>query len=98
MGNQAEVDLMKPGDRRMALPCVLHLPDMGSVRITCSMPGATLDYDAWRIPSKHQGKPATITVGFPAATAAYRRGATAAGGTAVPVAGAAAGAAAGFWA
>ena len=26
--------LMQPGERRMALPCVLHLPDMGSVRIT----------------------------------------------------------------
>ena len=31
--------LMKSGDRRMALPCVLHLPDRGSVRITADAPG-----------------------------------------------------------
>ena len=28
--------LMQPGERRMSLPCVLHLPDMGTVRITCT--------------------------------------------------------------
>ena len=25
---------MKPGEPRMGLPCVLHLPDMGTLRIT----------------------------------------------------------------
>lgn len=40
--------LIQPGDLRVALPCVLHLPDMGSVRITCNVPGAKLDYDARR--------------------------------------------------
>ena len=40
--------LMRPGQRRVTLPCVLHLPDMGSARITGSAPGLTLDYDAQR--------------------------------------------------
>ena len=57
--------LMKPGDRRMALPCVLHLPDMGTLRITCNVPGATLDYDARRFV-----KPASVRIGFPPAAAA----------------------------
>ncbi|MCX6895401.1 MAG: hypothetical protein NTZ16_07900 [Verrucomicrobia bacterium] len=56
--------LMSPGERRMALPCVLHLPDMGSVRITCNVPGAKLDYDARR-----RTKPAFVRIAFPAATA-----------------------------
>ena len=40
--------LMKPGERQMSLPCVLHLPDMGSVQITSRTPGLKLDYDARR--------------------------------------------------
>lgn len=40
--------LMKPGERRMSLPCVLHLPDMGSCRITCNVRDWKLDYDARR--------------------------------------------------
>ena len=59
--------LMQPGERRMALPCVLHLPDMGSVRITCSVAGAKLDYDArrWKVPALF------VSVAFPAATPAH---------------------------
>jgi Bacterial alpha-L-rhamnosidase 6 hairpin glycosidase domain len=61
--------LMKPGERRMSLPCVLHLPDMGSVRITCNIPGATLDYDARRfvetLPFVH--------IAFPPANPTQRR-------------------------
>ncbi len=38
--------LMKPGERRMPLPCVLHLPDMGTVRITGAR--LPLEYDARR--------------------------------------------------
>ena len=34
--------LMKPGERRMSLPCVLHLPDMGTVRITGNAGAARL--------------------------------------------------------
>jgi len=53
--------LMKPGERRMALPCLLHLPDMGTLRITGE---GALDYDARRFV-----KPAFVRVAFPAATA-----------------------------
>ena len=52
--------LMKPGERQMSLPCVLHLPDMGSLRITGK---GKLDYDARR-----RVKPAFVRVAFPAAT------------------------------
>jgi hypothetical protein len=57
--------LMKPGERQMSLPCVLHLPDMGSLRITGD---GKLDYDARRYV-----KPAFVRVAFPAATAKQRR-------------------------
>lgn len=56
--------LMAPGERRMSLPCVLHLPNMGSVRITCNVSGAKLDYDARR-----WVKPDFVRVAFPPATA-----------------------------
>lgn len=55
---------MKPGDQRMALPCVLHLPDMGSLRITANTEGAMLDYDARRFV-----KPPFVRIAFPGATA-----------------------------
>jgi hypothetical protein len=55
---------MAPGERRMELPCVLHLPDMGSVRITGSAPGVKLDYEARR-----RVKPAFVQALFPSATA-----------------------------
>ncbi len=60
--------LMRPGERRMALPCVLHLPDMGSVRITGSAPGLMLDYDARRWTN-----PLSVRIAFPPATAQQRR-------------------------
>jgi len=56
--------LMKEGDRRMALPCVLHLPDRGSVRIMADSPGAMLDYDARRYV-----KTPFVRIAFPGATA-----------------------------
>jgi len=56
--------LMKAGERRMALPCVLHLPDMGSLRITSQTTGLSLDYDARRYV-----KPPFVQVAFPPATA-----------------------------
>ena len=56
--------LMEPGDRRMSLPCVLHLPDMGSVRITSNVRDAKLGYDARRsVPTPF------VRVEFPPATA-----------------------------
>ena len=57
--------VMKPGERRMNVPCVLHLPDMGTLRITCNVPDAQLDYDArrWNVPTPF------VHIAFPAATA-----------------------------
>ncbi len=60
--------LMKPGHRRMTLPCVLHLPDMGSLRITGNVPGLALEYDARRFV-----RPAYVRIAFPSATAERRR-------------------------
>lgn len=57
--------LMEAGERRVALPCVLHLPDLGSVRIRSNVKGAKLDYDARRYV-----KPNFVAVSFPPATAA----------------------------
>lgn len=59
---------MKPGERQMDLPCVLHLPDMGTLRITCDTPGARLEYDARRFVN-----PSFVRVAFPPATAKQRR-------------------------
>jgi len=55
--------LVKPGELKTALPAVLHLPDMGSFRITCNRPGQKLDYDARRYVQTP-----FVSVGFPAAT------------------------------
>ena len=60
--------LMKPGERQMSLPCLLHLPDMGTLRITCDASDAKLDYDARRFV-----QPPFVRVAFPAATAKQRR-------------------------
>lgn len=53
--------LMKPGERRMGLPCLLHLPGLGTLRVTGE---GTLDYDARR-----RVKPSFVHIAFPAATA-----------------------------
>jgi len=60
--------LMKAGERRVSLPCVLHMPDRGSVRVSADAPGAALDYDARRYV-----KTPFVRVEFPAATAARPR-------------------------
>lgn len=59
---------MPPGESRMRLPCVLHLPDMGSLRITSAVPELTLDYRASRQVESPMAR--FVHVGFPAATAA----------------------------
>lgn len=59
---------MKPGEKRVALPCVLHLPDRGSLRITSKAGGAALDYDARRYV-----KTPYVRIAFPPATAARPR-------------------------
>jgi len=60
---------MRPGQRQVALPCVLHLPDMGSVRISANVSHGQLDYDArrWQAPAPF------VRVAFPAATAQQAR-------------------------
>ncbi|MBI5394032.1 MAG: hypothetical protein HZA91_01915 [Verrucomicrobia bacterium] len=60
--------LMQAGERRMALPCVLHMPGMGSCRITGNVPGAKLDYDARRYV-----KTPFVHIEFPPATAQQPR-------------------------
>ncbi|HEY3322650.1 MAG TPA: hypothetical protein VGP72_19500 [Planctomycetota bacterium] len=76
--------LMKPGERHMGLPCVLHLPDMGSLRIVAQSSGIApedgtqsrriapqgrLDYDARR----WKVKTPFVRVAFPPATAQQPR-------------------------
>jgi hypothetical protein len=60
--------LMQPHELRVLLPALLHLPDMGSVRITADAPGWKLDYDARRnVPRPF------VRISFPAATASTPR-------------------------
>ena len=54
--------LMPPHEHLVVLPALLHLPDMGSVRITASAPGWKLDYDARRNVPK-----AFVRISFPPA-------------------------------
>jgi hypothetical protein len=55
--------LMAPREQRVLLPAVLHLPDMGSVRITANAPGWKLDCDARRsVPQPF------VRIAFPPAT------------------------------
>jgi hypothetical protein len=55
--------LMVPHEQRVSLPALLHLPDMGSVRITADVPGWKLDYDARRNVPR-----AFVRISFPPAT------------------------------
>jgi hypothetical protein len=55
--------LMAPREQRVLLPAVLHLPDLGSVRITANVPGSKLDCDARRnVPQPF------VRIAFPPAT------------------------------
>ncbi len=56
--------MIAPGERRVALPCVLHLPDLGTFRIHCDVPGWKLDYEARRM----QPGGDFVRVEFPPAT------------------------------
>ncbi len=53
---------MDPGQRRVRLPCVMHWPDLGSARLTCSHDDIRLDYDASR-----RARPRYVRVRFPPA-------------------------------
>ncbi len=48
----------------MQIPCILHLPDLGTARITCNVPGVVLGYDALRF-----AKTPFVAISFPPATA-----------------------------
>jgi hypothetical protein len=39
---------MKPRAREVAMPCLVHVPDHGTFRVTCDVPGQALDCDARR--------------------------------------------------
>jgi hypothetical protein len=56
---------MEKSRQAMQIPCVLHLPDLGTIRITCNVPGVSLGYDALRFV-----KTPYVAITFPAATAA----------------------------
>jgi hypothetical protein len=58
--------LMPPGESVMSLPCVLHLPDMGSLRITGSMPEGKLGYSSSRTVEPPMVR--YVHIVFPAAT------------------------------
>ena len=60
--------LMLPREQRVLLPALLHLPDLGSVRITADAPGWKLDYDARRnVPRPF------VRISFPPAVASTPR-------------------------
>lgn len=63
--------LMPPGEQKMNVPCVLHLPDQGSMRITGSVPDLQLDYDACRYVQAPLVR--YVHIVFPAATAQQPR-------------------------
>jgi hypothetical protein len=52
---------MKPRVLQVATPCLLHVPDHGTFRVTCDVPGQTLDYDSRRFAGRW------VQVGFPPA-------------------------------
>jgi hypothetical protein len=46
-----------PEKNRVSFPCLLHLPGMGTFRISCSDPAVTLWYDADRFNNTRKGEP-----------------------------------------
>lgn len=57
---------MAKAPRQMRLPCILHLPDLGTARISCNVESVTIGYDAMRFV-----KTPFVQVAFPAATAQH---------------------------
>ncbi|MGC8623647.1 MAG: MGH1-like glycoside hydrolase domain-containing protein [Phycisphaerae bacterium] len=57
---------MAEAPRQMRVPCILHLPDLGTARISCSVESVCLGYDALRYV-----KTPFVQVTFPAATAQH---------------------------
>ncbi|MBS1565908.1 MAG: twin-arginine translocation signal domain-containing protein, partial [Bacteroidetes bacterium] len=56
-------------DQRLSFPCVLHLPGMGSFRISCNKPAATVLYDAYRFHGKDEKGEPYIRLSFDGANA-----------------------------
>ncbi len=54
---------LMPGELKVSTPCVLHLPDHGTVRISANQKSAALDYDARRRRPEN-----FVRVAFPPAT------------------------------
>ncbi len=57
---------MAEAPRQMRMPCILHLPDLGTARISCSVESVCLGYDALRYV-----KTPFVQVTLPAATAQH---------------------------
>ena len=55
---------MEKSRQQMRLPCVLHMPDLGTARITCNVEHIGLGYDAQR-----RDTPQFVEITFPPATA-----------------------------
>lgn len=54
---------------RVEFPCVIHMPEIGSFRVTCDTPGVTLFYDA----SRKIRTQKWVQVQFPPATSAHQK-------------------------
>lgn len=67
MLNHSTVLGIMPADNKMRFPCLLHMPGMGSFRISCNQPGVHLTYDSFRFRhSKEKGEP-FVRLTFPGA-------------------------------
>ncbi len=60
--------ILKGDEQKIVLPAVLHCPDMGTLRVTCNIPGQTVDYDAKRYIDHPY-----VKIDFPAATATNKK-------------------------
>lgn len=68
LNHSTVLGIMK-GENQVAFPAVLHLPGMGSFRITCSDPQTNLLYDAYRFHSKGEKGEPYVKLSLPAASA-----------------------------
>lgn len=56
--------IMKGEDGKVTLPAILHLPDMGTLRVTCNIPNQAVDYSSKRFIDNPY-----VNIHFPAAVA-----------------------------
>lgn len=62
----------RPSPQIMSLPCILHLPDLGSVRITGNQTTAGLGYDSLRSGFGGTAAKPYVKISFPSADATHR--------------------------